>query len=84
MMFIVAILASFVLGAAVTGAMLSKRWKSAFDEAKRELEGMAETYRVHEQENRELKQKNADLTYQVGSLTKDLNYERSRRQSDAD
>jgi hypothetical protein len=43
---------------------------------------MAERYREHEQENRELRQKNADLEYQVGSLKKDLNYERNRHQAD--
>ena len=42
---------------------------------------MAEKYKIHEQENRELKQKNADLEYQVGSLNKDLKYERSRPKS---
>jgi cell division protein FtsB len=79
MMFITAILASFVLGAGVTALVLSTRWKQAVAEARDALDGMAEKYRAHEQENRELKQKNADLEYQVGTLTKDLNYERNRQ-----
>ena len=41
-MLIAAIIASFVLGAALTASVLGKRWKSAVNEAKQELEGMAE------------------------------------------
>lgn len=81
MMFFVAILASFVLGAGITALFLSSRWKQAVAEARESLDGMAEKYKIHEQENRELKQKNADLEYQVGSLNKDLKYERSRPKS---
>ena len=44
---------------------------------------MAERYKAHEQENRELRQKNADLEYQMGSLKKDLAYERSRHSDDS-
>ncbi|MEC8443955.1 MAG: hypothetical protein VXZ05_07100 [Pseudomonadota bacterium] len=84
MMLIAAVLASFVLGGALTGFVLSRRWQSMVAEAKQNLEGMAEQYRVHEQENRELKQKNADLTYQMRSLQKDLNYERSRHTPDSE
>ena len=84
MMIIAAIVASFVLGAAVTGALLSRRWRAAVEETKQELDGMAERYRAHEQENRELRQKNADLEYQVGSLKKDLAYERSRKKNTDD
>ncbi|GAA6144377.1 MAG: hypothetical protein CSH37_04990 [Thalassolituus sp.] len=82
MMLIAAVLGSFVLGAVLTALVLGRRWKAAVDEARTELEGMAERYKEHEQENRELRQKNADLEYQVGSLKKDLNYERSRHQAD--
>ena len=78
MMLIAAIIASFVLGAALTASVLGKRWKNAVNEAKQELEGVAERYKAHDQENRELRQKNADLEYQMGSLKKDLAYERSR------
>ena len=82
MMLIAAIIASFVLGAALTASVLGKRWKSAVNEAKQELEGMAERYKAHEQENRELRQKNADLD-QMGSLKKDLAYERSHSDDSA-
>ena len=81
MMFIAAILASFVLGAGITAMVLSTRWKQAIAEARESLDGMAEKYQAHEQDNRELRQKNADLEYQVSSLNKDLNYERSRLKS---
>ena len=44
MMFIVAILASFVLGAGITALFLSSRWKQAVAEARESLDGMAEKY----------------------------------------
>lgn len=84
MMLFAVILGSFVLGAVLAALSLGRRWKAAVNEAKVELEGMAERYKLHDKENRELRQKNADLEYQVGALKKDLNYERSRHKQDED
>jgi len=82
MLFVAAIIASAVLGGAITASLLVKRWKNIVDDTKRDLETMTETYRQHEQENKELRQKNADLQYELNSVKKDLAYERSRGQTE--
>ncbi|TNC93051.1 hypothetical protein [Thalassolituus sp.] len=82
MLFVAAIIAAAVLGGALTAMVLTNRWRSIVDETRRELESMTATYREHEAENQQLKQKVADLQYEANSLKKDLNYERSRRQED--
>ena len=82
MLFVAAIIAAAVLGGALTAMVLTNRWRSIVDETRRELASMTATYREHEAENQQLKQKVADLQYEANSLKKDLNYERSRRQED--
>lgn len=82
MLFVAAIIAAAVLGGALTAMVLTNRWRSIVDETRRELESMTATYREHEAENQQLKQKVADLQYEANSLKKDLYYERSRRQED--
>ncbi|MDF1762248.1 MAG: hypothetical protein P1U57_02465 [Oleibacter sp.] len=81
MLFIVALLASFILGAASTALFLNRRWRAAVAQAEKELEALTQQYQQHEDENRQLKQTLADTQYQLGSVQKDLNYERSRRLS---
>ncbi len=77
-MIIAIILSSFVLGGAVTAFFLKQRWSAAAAEVEQAMKDTAEQHQAVITENRELKQKVADLDYQLNSLRKDLDYERQR------
>ena len=82
MMFIAALLASAVIGGAIAALILTSRWRKIVADTRSELESMTATYRAHEQENRDLRQKTADLQYELNRVKKDLAYEQSRRQGE--
>ncbi|MBQ0727201.1 MAG: hypothetical protein KBT77_07620 [Thalassolituus oleivorans] len=78
MALIFAVLASVILGAGITAYFLISRWQQIIADAKRDLTEMAEQYKATQDENRELKQKVADLQYQFNSAQKDLNFAREQ------
>ena len=77
MILIISMVASMILGGALTSLYLYSRWKQNVEDAKQELSSFMEKYQEKESENKELQQRVADLEYQLGSTQKDLNYERS-------
>ena len=78
MALIFAVLVSVILGAGITAYVLISRWQLIIADAKRDLTEMAEQYKATQDENRELKQKVADLQYQFNSAQKDLNFAREQ------
>jgi len=78
MALIFAVLARVILGAGITAYVLISRWQQIIADAKRDLTEMAEQYKATQDENRELKQKVADLQYQFNSAQKDLNFAREQ------
>ncbi|WP_320818735.1 hypothetical protein [Thalassolituus sp.] len=82
MALIFAVLASVLLGAGITAYFLISRWKQIIADAKHDLTEMAEQYKATQEENRELKQKVADLQYQFNSVQKDLNFAREQAKND--
>ena len=78
MALIFAVLASVILGAGITAYVLISRWQQIIADAKRDLTEMAEQYKATQDENRELKQKVADLQYQFNSAKKDLTFAREQ------
>ncbi len=78
MILIAIVLSSFVLGAAGTAFYLRQRWSAAAAEVEQAMKDTAEQHQAVQTENRDLKQKIADLEYQLNSVRKDLDYERQR------
>jgi len=72
MAFILAALGGVVLGGGLAGWILSKRWKQQVEEVKEALTELADKHLEEQQQNKELKQKLADTSYQLGEAKKDL------------
>lgn len=78
MAFIIAIIASFLLGCGLVGWFLQSKWKTEVEEAKQVLADMSEQAHQITEDNKLLKQENADLKYQLGETKKDLEYLKSK------
>jgi cell division protein FtsL len=72
MAFILAALGGIVLGGGLAGWILSKRWKEQVEQVKIALNELADKHQDEQQQNKDLKQKVADLNYQLGEAKKDL------------
>ena len=72
MAFIFAALGGIVLGGGLAAWILSNRWKLRVEEVKGALNELAEKHQEEQAQNKELKQKLADTTYQLGEAKKDL------------
>lgn len=72
MAFILAALGGVVLGGGLAGWILSNRWKQQTGQVKEALIELADKHKEEQQQNKELKQKLADTTYQLGEAKKDL------------
>lgn len=72
MAFVLAALGGIVLGGGLAAMILSKRWTVQVEEVKAALTELADKHQQEQQENKELKQKVADLNYQLGEAKKDL------------
>lgn len=72
MAFIFAALGGIVLGGGLAAWILSNRWKLQVEEVKGALNELAEKHQEEQAQNKELKQKLADTTYQLGEAKKDL------------
>ena len=72
MAFILAALGGVVLGGGLAAWMLSKRWQQQVEQVKEALTELAEKHKEEQTQNKELKQKLADATYQLGEAKKDL------------
>jgi hypothetical protein len=72
MAFILAALGGVVLGGGLAGWILSNRWKEQVEQVKVALNELADKHQEEQQQNKELKQKAADLNYQLGEAKKDL------------
>lgn len=72
MAFILAALGGIVLGGGLAGLILSKRWKEQVEQVKVALNELADKHQAEQQQNKDLKQKVADLNYQLGEAKKDL------------
>mgnify|MGYP001205509275 FL=1 len=72
MAFILAALGGIVLGGGLAGWILSKRWKEQVEQVKVALNELADKHQDEQQQNKDLKQKVADLNYQLGEAKKDL------------
>ena len=69
---IFALLAGIAIGGGLVGWWLSKRWLNQVQEAERNLADIAEQHKQTSQTNRELKQKVADLQFQLNQAHNDL------------
>ncbi len=72
MAFVVAALGGIVLGGALAAWILSRRWKLQVEQVKEALTELADKHKEEQLENKDLKQKVADLNYQLGEAKKDL------------
>jgi uncharacterized protein HemX len=72
MAFMLAALGGIVLGGGLAGWILSKRWKEQVEQVKAALNELADKHQDEQQQNKDLKQKIADLNYQLGEAKKDL------------
>lgn len=72
MAFILAALGGIVLGGGLAGWILSSRWQQQVAEVKTALTELAEKHQEEQLQNKNLKQKVADLNYQLGEAKKDL------------
>ncbi len=72
MAFILAALGGIVLGGGLAGWILSSRWQQQVAEVKTALTELAEKHQEEQLQNKDLKQKVADLNYQLGEAKKDL------------
>lgn len=72
MVFILAALGGVVLGGGLAAWILSSRWQQQVEQVKEALNELADKHREEQQDNKELKQKVADLNYQLGEAKKDL------------
>lgn len=72
MAFVVAALGGIVLGGGLVALILSKRWTVQVEEVKVALSDLADKHKEEQLQNKDLKQKVADLNYQLGEAKKDL------------
>ncbi|WP_221800109.1 hypothetical protein [Oceanobacter mangrovi] len=78
---LIALIAGILLGGSATGLWLERRWRQQVLEAEKSLNEIAEQHHNEHQQNQQLLQKNADLTYQLNEARKTVNYLESRYQS---
>jgi uncharacterized protein YlxW (UPF0749 family) len=78
MALVFAILAGMVIGGGIVGLQLSKRWKSQMESAQADMQQVLEQHQQEQQASQELKQKVADLEYQLNEAKKDLNHYRNQ------
>ena len=74
MALVAAILASFIFGGGLVALVMQRRWRNEVESAKKSVQEMVEQANAIEDENRDLKQTNADLQYQLGEAKKDIQY----------
>ncbi len=72
MAFILAALGGVALGGGLAGWILSNRWKQQVEQVKVALNELADKHQEEQQQSKDLKQKVADLNYQLGEAKKDL------------
>ncbi|MEH6447632.1 MAG: hypothetical protein V7765_03130 [Oleispira sp.] len=72
MAFILAALGGVVLGGGLAGWILSNRWQQQVVLVKEALTELADKHQAEQLQNKELKQKLADTSYQLGEAKKDL------------
>ena len=72
MAFVLAVLGGVVLGGGWAGWILSSRWQQQVVQVKEALNELASKHQEEQQDNKELKQKVADLNYQLGEAKKSL------------
>ena len=80
MALVFAVLAGMVIGGGIVGFQLSRRWKNEVETAKADMQQVLEQHQQELEQTKDLKQKVADLEYQLGSAQKDLNYYRNKEQ----
>lgn len=78
MALVFAILAGMVIGGGIVGLQLNKRWKSQVESAQADMQQVLEQHQQEQQASQELKQKVADLEYQLNEAKKDLNHYRNQ------
>ena len=69
---ILALLSGVVIGGGLAGWLLSKRWLGQVRQAEISLQEIAAQHKDTSQANRELKQKVADLQYQLNQAQNEL------------
>ena len=67
-----------VIGGGIVGLQLNKRWKSQVESAQADMQQVLEQHQQEQQASQELKQKVADLEYQLNEAKKDLNHYRNQ------
>jgi uncharacterized membrane protein len=72
MAFILAALGGIVLGGGLAGWILSNRWQQQVEQVKAALNELADKHQYEQQQNKDLQQKLADMSYQLGEAKKDL------------
>lgn len=80
MALVFAIIAGMVIGGGIVGYNLSRRWSNEVEGAKTDLNQMLEQHQAEVEQSKELKQRLADLEYQLNEARKDLNFYRNKDQ----
>lgn len=78
MALVFAIIAGMVIGGGIVGYHLSRRWSQEVETAKTDLGQMLEQHQQEAEQSKELKQRVADLEYQLNEARKDLNFYRNK------
>ncbi|MCD8523375.1 MAG: hypothetical protein LRY66_03930 [Saccharospirillaceae bacterium] len=72
MSFILVMMAGMIIGGAVVAYRLSKRWQQQVKDAEKSLQAIAEQHEQEAAASRELKQKVADLQFQLNQARNEL------------
>ncbi|WP_419812948.1 hypothetical protein [Bacterioplanoides sp.] len=78
MAIVFAILAGMIIGGGLVGWQLSQRWKSQVESAKADMQQVLAQHQQEQEAAQDLKQKVADLEYQLNEANKDLNFYRNQ------
>lgn len=79
---ILAILAGAIIGGGIVGYSLSKRWQEQVQQAEKALQEIAEQHKAETANGRELKQKVADLQFQLNQARNELRALNGGQQND--
>ncbi|MGB1091196.1 MAG: hypothetical protein ACPGYX_03655 [Oceanobacter sp.] len=75
---IAALLAGLVLGGGLVGFWLSSRWKAQIKDAEQSFKEIVEQHKEEQEAGKALRQKVADLEYQLTEANKTVRYLESR------
>ena len=72
MIIVFAVLAGIIVGAGSAGYLLSRRWQNQIEQAKSDMQAIADQHQQEAQTAKEMKQKVADLQFQLTQANNEL------------